>query len=559
MRKTISAKFMSLPMMPRRPLLGSAFPHTNARSVSACRVGLLAVALLLCQRAESTLYLQDAINYPAGTQLGNDSPWASPNSQITVGSASLVYPNLADFIPAGYSISIAQGASGSYTYRPLSTTATGGSVYCSFLVNCTTIPGTSGYYIMGLLPTAITSPTAGSEPVDIYTKGTNTSLYTLGIKTKGGPSSAAYPPMSLSPNTTNLVVVKYTFSTARADLYINPAPGGAEPSSPNVTITGTAASFSDVGNLYVRSQSSSIGNWNFDTLRIASTWAEVTPLPNQPPTIAPAGQPQSTNVVVGATASFTVVVSGSPSYSYQWRKDGSNFGAAVSSSSPTNTLTLSSVATNDAGSYEVVITNAFGAVTSTVAILTVIVPPTVTLQPQAQSFCGSGAASFTSSSLGFPVPSVQWQVSTNNGANWADIPGATSTTYGFAALAADNGKQFRAVFSNAGGLATSSTATLAVNSGPVAVNISTNATQNQVFILSIATLLASCTAPDGDPFYLSAAGPLSTNGIPVTITATNTISYQPAPGFSGADRFTYTLTDILGCSASAEVQVTVGP
>jgi len=154
---------------------------------------------------------------------------------------------------------------------------------------------------------------------------------------------------------------------------------------------------------------------------------------------------------------------------------------------------------------------------------------------------------------------VRWQVSTNSGTSWADIPGATSTTYSFSAVFGDSGKQYRAVFSNAGGTATSSAATLTLNRGPVAVNLSTNATQSQVFILSIATVLGACTAPDGDPFYLSSTGSVSTNGASVAITATNTISYLPVPGFSGADRFSYTITDILGCSATAEVQVTVGP
>ncbi len=550
---------MSVPVMLRRSFWASFLPRTpselrRSRSSTAPRLVLCALGLLLGQGAQATLYLQDAINYTASTQLGNDSPWASPTTYITVGSGSLSYSGFLDISPAGNMVAIGTTASGSVqTYRPFDTAATSGTVYFSFLIRVTATPGTV-YYYLGLLPSGTTS--GGGRAADPVVFALNSSRQP-GVS--GAGSSYAYSSTAMALNTTYLIVLRYDFSTRNSSIWVNPSSstfGGSAP-TPDATTSGPTLTPASLGNLYLRAPSS--GALNLDTLRIASTWAEVTPLPNQPPTIAPSGQPQSTNVVAGAAASFAVTVSGSPSFSYQWRKNSSDFGTAIVSSSPTNTLTLSSLTTNDAGSYDVVVTNNFGAATSTVAVLTVIVPPVVTLQPQGQSFCGSGTATFIAAASGLPVPTVRWQVTTNSGASWVDIPGATSTTYSFSAVSVDNANQYRAVFSNAGGTATSSAATLAVNSGPVAVNISTNGTQNQVFILSIATLLAACTAPDGDAFYLSLVGPLSTNGAPVAITATNTISYLPAPGFTGADRFSYTLTDILGCSATAEVQVTVGP
>ncbi|WP_411089350.1 hypothetical protein, partial [Streptomyces sp. 061-3] len=48
-------------------------------------------------------------------------------------------------------------------------------------------------------------------------------------------------------------------------------------------------------------------------------------------------------------------------------------------------------------------------------------------------------------------------------APWVDIPGATTSTYTLAkATPADNGSQFRAVFTNPAGIATTETATLTV-------------------------------------------------------------------------------------------------
>jgi glucose/arabinose dehydrogenase len=92
--------------------------------------------------------------------------------------------------------------------------------------------------------------------------------------------------------------------------------------------------------------------------------------------------------------------------------------------------------------------------------------PLVTRQPQSQSVFAGSALTFTSAASGTPVPLVQWQVSVNGGASWANIPGATSGTLTLLAEVPDSGSQYRATFSNAGGAATSSAATLTINSPP---------------------------------------------------------------------------------------------
>src|SRR6266446_2499757 len=75
-------------------------------------------------------------------------------------------------------------------------------------------------------------------------------------------------------------------------------------------------------------------------------------------------------------------------------------------------------------------------------------PPSVTTQPTNQTACAGSAATFTAAANGFPVPTVQWQVSTNGGGTFSDIAGATSPTLSFTAAAPQNGNQFRAVFTN---------------------------------------------------------------------------------------------------------------
>jgi hypothetical protein len=92
-----------------------------------------------------------------------------------------------------------------------------------------------------------------------------------------------------------------------------------------------------------------------------------------PPTIAthPAGQ----SVGAGASATFTVVVSGTGPFSYQWRRDGTVIAGATAA-----TLTLANVQAANAGNYTVAVTNAAGAVnTSNPAALTVAAGPAIRL------------------------------------------------------------------------------------------------------------------------------------------------------------------------------------
>ncbi len=77
--------------------------------------------------------------------------------------------------------------------------------------------------------------------------------------------------------------------------------------------------------------------------------------------------PTNVYIDVGQTAQFSVGVMGTPPLSYQWKKNGTNFPGATAS-----TLTLNNVQIADGGStWQVVVTNAFGARTSSVARLTV--------------------------------------------------------------------------------------------------------------------------------------------------------------------------------------------
>ena len=77
-------------------------------------------------------------------------------------------------------------------------------------------------------------------------------------------------------------------------------------------------------------------------------------------------QPASKTVASGSTAVFTVAAGGTPSPTYQWRKDGTPIANATGA-----TLLVSAATSANAGSYTCVATNSLGTTTSAAATLTV--------------------------------------------------------------------------------------------------------------------------------------------------------------------------------------------
>jgi len=179
-----------------------------------------------------------------------------------------------------------------------------------------------------------------------------------------------------------------------------------------------------------------------------------------PPTIAPSNQPQSTTNNAGTTATFTVAADGSPVLAYQWRKGGINLsdtGNIYGSASPT--LTLSNVFAADAGSYDVVVTNAANAVTSVVAALTVI-DPVIYRQPVGRAVLSGDTATFNIGATGTGSLSYQWLL---NGSPVAD---ATDSSLSIANAQTGDQGSYACVFTGDYGVLTSAVATLTVTVTP---------------------------------------------------------------------------------------------
>ena len=92
--------------------------------------------------------------------------------------------------------------------------------------------------------------------------------------------------------------------------------------------------------------------------------------------------------------------------------------------------------------------------------------PTITVQPTNQTVTAGQTATFTAAATGSPTPTVQWQMSTDGGVTFSNVSGATSATLSFTTASSQNGNQYRAVFTNSAGTATTTAATLTVNAAP---------------------------------------------------------------------------------------------
>ena len=127
--------------------------------------------------------------------------------------------------------------------------------------------------------------------------------------------------------------------------------------------------------------------------------------------------PQSQTVLAGSNATFTVSATGAVPLTYQWRKN-----SALISGATSTTYTLSNVQTNDAGGYDVVVSNSVNSVTSAVATLAVTIPlPPSTNAAVIAQWNFNSLTPDSSSTTGTLVPSV--------GTGTASIVGSLSTSF----------------------------------------------------------------------------------------------------------------------------------
>ena len=189
-----------------------------------------------------------------------------------------------------------------------------------------------------------------------------------------------------------------------------------------------------------------------------------------PPTIS--DQPDDTTVNAGSTASFSVTASavGAGTLSYQWQSKAPDGSWPDVSGATSATYTTPSLSAVDSGTqYRVRVTDSGGGfVDSKAATVTVIAPPTISVQPTPQTVTEGATATFSVTATG--GVSYQWQSRPGTSGSWSNVTGGsggTTASYTTAAVStSDSGTQFQVLVTNSAGTATSNPAILTVNATP---------------------------------------------------------------------------------------------
>jgi hypothetical protein len=252
-------------------------------------------------------------------------------------------------------------------------------------------------------------------------------------------------------------------------------------------------SATDTGNSF------SANGWYIDTLSVQDgTYNCCVAVTNTPPSIT--SQPTNQVVVSGGTATFQISATGTAPLNYQWIFAGTNLTGATNS-----VLTLSNVHPSQAGGYKVTVTNIAGSATSVVAALTVLVPPSITLQPSNTTVTAGSSTLLTASASGTAPLSYQWffNISTPVGTNGPNLY--------LSNIQSNQAGSYRLVVTNSAGSATSAVANLAVILPPLFTLQPSNTT---VIAGSNTVLLAAVTgsAPLTYQWYFNSTEPVGTNG-----------------------------------------------
>jgi endonuclease/exonuclease/phosphatase family metal-dependent hydrolase len=163
-------------------------------------------------------------------------------------------------------------------------------------------------------------------------------------------------------------------------------------------------------------------------------------------------QPQSQTNAAGATITFSVGASGSGMLACQWQFNGTNIAGATA-----NPFVLVNAQLTNNGNYSVIVTNLFGSVTSSNAVLLLTnAPPAITTQPQSQSVLAGQTATFSVAATGTPPLNYQWFFSGTN------IAGAATNPFTLANVQLTNAGNYSVVITNIAGSVTSSAPSLTV-------------------------------------------------------------------------------------------------
>jgi hypothetical protein len=172
-------------------------------------------------------------------------------------------------------------------------------------------------------------------------------------------------------------------------------------------------------------------------------------------------QPVSTTNAFGGSAVFSCLAYGPLPMNYQWFLNSSNLIGQTNT-----TLIMTNLQLENVGSYNVIIQNVFGSITSSAALLHI--SPGMVTQPTNQIVMPGSAVVFHSVADGEPSLLYQWHLDGTNLADSAIYSGSVTSTLNLAGALTNTLGNYSLVVSNPYGSITSAIATLSFGFQPVA-------------------------------------------------------------------------------------------
>jgi hypothetical protein len=259
-------------------------------------------------------------------------------------------------------------------------------------------------------------------------------------------------------------------------------------------------------------------------------------------------QPQSQTLPVGTNATFTVAASGAGPLGYQWQLNGAPITGAT-----TTSLTLTNIQTSDGGNYSAVVTNSTTSVTSAVAVLTVLVPPSITAQPQSATNLAGTTASFSANAAGSSPLTFRWRL---NGAPLTDggrISGAATLTLTISNAQPADAGNYTLFVTNLVGAVTSAPAALTITGPPT---ITASPASQTVPAGTNVTLTATATGTQPLGYQWQKGGVALSDGGNVSGATSSSLTLTSVQG-SDSGNYNVVVTNIAGSATSAVAVVTV--
>lgn len=253
------------------------------RSLAVAGVAAMLAAVTHSASAQATLPLYEPFNYTAGsllpnggwTQTGNPPNTSAP---VQVVAGSLAYAGLPT--PVGGKVVVLNGSGFEDPGLDFTgVTGAGNSVFVSAIVNVKSEGSVAaGDYILHVSSAGTASTDYRSR---VFVKpGASAGTFSVGIR--NGSADVVQYGGDYPINTPVFVVVSYDIVDGTTNdvsrLWVNPALGQATPPAATATATATGSDIATVGRIGLRQGSASTAqDIDVDELRVATTWASVTP------------------------------------------------------------------------------------------------------------------------------------------------------------------------------------------------------------------------------------------------------------------------------------------